>query len=233
MSKLILSKKVIKEQTTVSKPTFFHRFFTFRNILVSLVISFLVLTVFAKFYPYFQFDLLITHSVQKIAFPLWSELMYVITLIGNSPWAILLVLLVIVVSLLLGKKKDALMILVSTTGAIIISNFFKLLINRPRPDSNLILQLDKFTSTDSFPSGHVLYYVGFFGFLLFLTYTNFKKNILRQFLLFSLSLLLILVGFSRIYRGAHWFSDVLGAYLIGSVWLFIMINIYQKIKTKN
>ncbi|MBI2601047.1 phosphatase PAP2 family protein [Candidatus Daviesbacteria bacterium] len=233
MSDLKINKKFITEQTSVSKFSFFHRFFTFKNTLIALITGFFILTIFAKIHPYFYFDLYITINIQKINFPLWGELMYLITLVGNLPWVIVIVSTILMISIILKKIKDSLMILISTTGAIAISHFFKFLINRPRPDNHLINQFDKFAYSDSFPSGHVLFYIGFFGFLFFLTFANLKKTWLRQFLLVILGLMIILIGFSRIYRGAHWFSDVLGAYLIGLVWLLVMIYIYPRIITKN
>lgn len=202
----------------------------FRNSLIFLILSFSVLTFFAKIYPYFPIDLYITRLIQSIDNTWWSQIMALMTLLGNTPYSLISIFVVLIVSLLLNKKLDTLMIIVSTLGAYLISAFFKSLINRPRPDSQLINQLEQFSVQNSFPSGHVLFYMGFFGFLFFLTFTNFRKNLLRTFLLITFALMIVLVGFSRIYRGAHWFSDVLGAYLIGLAWLLIVIHFYYRLK---
>jgi undecaprenyl-diphosphatase len=79
----------------------------------------------------------------------------------------------------------------------------------------------------SFPSGHVVTYTAFFGFLWFMAYTVLKHSWQRTALLFLLGGLVVLVGPSRIYLGEHWFSDVIGAYLLGSLWLSLSIYLYR------
>jgi membrane-associated phospholipid phosphatase len=84
----------------------------------------------------------------------------------------------------------------------------------------------------SFPSGHVLTYTAFFGFLLFLTFTLLKPSTARVFLLIILGGLVTLIGLSRIYVGDHWASDVTGAYLLGSLFLVLCIYVYRWGKPK-
>jgi undecaprenyl-diphosphatase len=66
--------------------------------------------------------------------------------------------------------------------------------------------------------------------LFFLSYVLLKPGLLRRGSLIVLALLIALVGISRVYLGAHWPSDVLGAYLAGGVWLMVMIEIYRRVK---
>jgi undecaprenyl-diphosphatase len=72
-----------------------------------------------------------------------------------------------------------------------------------------------------------MFYIGFYGFLWFLIYTLLKRSWLRTLLLILLSTLIALVGISRIYLGQHWASDVLGAYLLGSLCLVAEIELYR------
>ncbi len=79
----------------------------------------------------------------------------------------------------------------------------------------------------SFPSGHVMLYTAFFGFLTFLSFSLLKPSWKRRLLtLFFLSLV-FLVGPSRIYLGQHWASDVFAGYLLGSLWLLLAIQLYR------
>jgi membrane-associated phospholipid phosphatase len=104
------------------------------------------------------------------------------------------------------------------------------IVNRPRPDSSLVTVLidaKDVAGFPSFPSGHAVHYTVFFGFLWFLTWTWVKPAVLRWPLLVVLGCLVVLVGPGRIYLGAHWFSDVLGGYLLGSAVLATGINLYR------
>jgi undecaprenyl-diphosphatase len=99
-------------------------------------------------------------------------------------------------------------------------------IRRPRPTIDLV---DVFNILDSysFPSGHVMFYVGFYGFLWFLAYTLLKRSWRRTVILWFLGIFIALVGMSRTYLGQHWASDVLGAYLLGSLTLLGILWFYR------
>ena len=102
----------------------------------------------------------------------------------------------------------------------------KSLIDRPRPSADLVNVINQLKDY-SFPSGHVLFFTTFFGFLLFLAYTLLKPSWWRMVLLVMLVGMVALIGPSRIYEGQHWASDVVGAYLLGSVWLALSVLIYR------
>lgn len=208
------------------------RRFRFEIILISIIAAIFVLTILAKNYPYFPFDLYITLQVQSINLPLFKELMLFISWLGNPAQVILSLAIFSIALFLTGLKKESWILIFSTLGAVGISEIFKVLVLRPRPDANLITQVESFYRSDSFPSGHVLFFCGFYGFLLFLTYTRIRKRNLRNMLTAFFLGLIILAGVSRIYLGSHWFSDVVGAYLIGSVWLYIVVLIFKKFKVQ-
>jgi undecaprenyl-diphosphatase len=109
-----------------------------------------------------------------------------------------------------------------TTG---INVVVKDLVQRPRPTPNLVNVFAKLTSY-SFPSGHVMYYLVFFGFIWFLAFTLLKPSLKRTILLVFFGILIVLVGVSRVYLGEHWTSDVLGSYLLGSLTLAAIIQFY-------
>ncbi len=201
----------------------------FRIILVVLIVSFAILTFLVRHNPYFPFDLVITRMIQTIKLPGFDPLMRFLSWLGIAPVAIVSVALFAAMFFYLKKVTEAKLILLSSFGAIVLSESFKALVQRPRPDPTLILQIEHFNRPDSFPSGHVLFFIGLYGFLLFLVHTKLKQSYLKTALLIILSLLLILIGFSRIYLGSHWFSDVLGSYLIGTAWLLVVVNFLRKI----
>ncbi|CAN5176896.1 hypothetical protein BH11PAT1_BH11PAT1_6980 [soil metagenome] len=213
---------------TVSKRKYLYRRLVFLSFLAGVIVLFAALTLYVKQNPQIGIDLEITKEVQEFH-PVWfSSLMQFITFIGNNYNAAILTILVTGFIWYKKRPKEALFLLMSTIGGTLLSITVKNLIHRPRPDPVLINQVGKFLHNDSFPSGHTLFYVSFFGFLLYLTYALPKENKLRTFFLILFPFLILCVGPSRIFLGAHWFSDVLGAYLLGFIWLSCITFIYHR-----
>lgn len=102
---------------------------------------------------------------------------------------------------------------------------FKLIINRNRPLTWIVTP----PIDPSFPSGHTICSVVFYGIIIYLL-KNIKNKNLRLTLRILLTTLIILIGISRLYLGVHFLSDVLAAYLLGILILIMFIKYY---KTKN
>ncbi len=220
------------QEAFVTRPTFLRRTFTFKNILAVVIISFAVLAVLSKQYKYFAFDLSTTLFIQRLDFFWFDLLMKFISFIGNGSSMAVIISLLAIYGYLVGKRHAPLMLIVSTVGGVLLSFVLKVLVSRPRPDPSLINQIGNFVWLDSFPSGHVLGAVSLYGFLLYIAFTQLKVSVWRNYIIGICILVMILMGLSRIYLGAHWLSDVLGAYLIGFVWLSFIIFVYQKLKPK-
>jgi membrane-associated phospholipid phosphatase len=223
--------RVIKKPETIQVNTTEHRSrLRFLQVfLVAEIATILILTAFAKHYAFFPFDLYITKQIQLINFFPFEQLLLFLSWLGNFYPTVgsLIVGFLVLYSL---KRKDlAIGLTVSAVGAVVISETLKRIVNRPRPDPSLIHQIEKFTRDDSFPSGHVLYFIGFYGFLLVATYTSIKSKLWRNIISAVLLIMIILIGISRIYKGSHWFSDTLASYLIGSIWLYLMVLLLRKI----
>lgn len=212
---------------------FFTRFFNFRNYLIIAIFAIGTLTIFAKHYAFFSFDLFLTRTIQQINLPFFEEVMLLISWMGNFYQSIFSLFIAFLIFTYFKRRDLGIGILVSALGSVFISETLKLIVNRPRPDPHLIHQIEKFTRDDSFPSGHVLFFMGFYGFLLFASYTLIKYKLQRKIFVTGLIILLILIGVSRIYLGSHWFSDTLASYLIGSVWLYIVVLLFRKFKLQS
>ncbi len=104
-------------------------------------------------------------------------------------------------------------------------------VGRPRPSKDLV-QVVNTLSENSFPSGHVVHYVTFYGFLFYIFFTHLKHGRWRNAILSVLAILVLLIGPSRVYMGEHWPSDVGGAYLVGSLWLGVEIVAYLEFKSR-
>ena len=187
--------------------------------------SFFALAVAAHFVPYFPIDVAITHLVQSEQGHALEAIMRGLSWMGWNPQAALLVGGAVSTLLLIGLRWEAIVAVFAGLGTAV-GSLVKLLVIRPRPSADLVHVFSQL-STTSFPSGHVLLATGFYGFLGFLMYTLLKQSWYRVLGLCMVALIVILMGPSRVYLGQHWFSDVLGAYVLGSVWLALSIRIYR------
>ncbi len=175
---------------------------------------------------YFWFDPWLARGVQRIGFPGFQELMIAVSAPGyRFHW--LIVSGSAAIYFLLRRKREAFFLILSAFGAWIMNTLLKLLIARPRPASDLVVVYFQH-GTKSFPSGHVVSYVAFYGLLFYFVYRSGGRSPLRIALLILLGMMIGLVGVSRVYLGAHWPSDVAGGYLFGSLWLSLMIHWFEK-----
>ena len=126
-------------------------------------------------------------------------------------------------------KKNRWFITIDLVGVTLVNQVIKHIIRRPRPN---VLRLVE-ESGYSFPSGHSMVSMAFYGIIIYLVYKNVTNKYLKWTLITLLSLLILSIGFSRIYVGVHYFTDVAGGFLLGLAYLIIYINIYNKRIGKN
>ena len=209
-----------------SKPKREYRTYLFWLGLMAVTGAFTTLTILVKTTPSFLIDVQITHALQSLGSPFFSGLMIVISWPGFAPQAIGVSALIVLAVYMFGFHWEAVAAVFAAILPQAINMLVKEWIQRPRPTIDLV-EVFRILDSYSFPSGHVMFYVGFFGFLWFLAYTLLKQSWLRTFLLLLLGTFIALVGISRISLGQHWASDVLGAYLLGSLTLVVNIWFYR------
>ena len=190
-----------------------------------------VLAILARHYAYFQWDVEINHAIRSIALPGFGSLMIGLSWLGSDLAPIVLVVGTAVALMAAGFRLEGLVCMIGVSLGSAMNSLLKIIIARPRPDPSLIEVLKQYNQ-NSFPSGHVTFFVEYFGFLFFLSYVLLKRGRLRNASFVLLGLLIFLISVSRIYMGAHWPSDTLGAYLAGGVWLMLMIEAYRRLKAK-
>ncbi|MBI1258385.1 MAG: phosphatase PAP2 family protein [Chloroflexi bacterium] len=219
-------RAITRAEAVVAKPWRRYRASLFQTYLLGAVILFVVLAVAAKTVAYFTFDVTITREVQETQFAPFTALMHGLSWIGFAPQGLIISVLIILFLWISGLKWETVVITLSLIGSTALGLIIKSLVVRPRPSVDVVNVFAQLTDY-SFPSGHVLYFTTFFGFLLFLTYTLLKSSWWRILLLIVLAAMIALIGVSRIFEGQHWASDVIAAYLLGSVWLSASILIYR------
>ncbi len=194
-------------------------------VVLGLTFLFLLLTLFVLLLPYSVIDLEFSEEVQEHNFPLLDTLMRGVSWFGRQAVAISLALGTALIFLLLRFRREALFVGLTLLSSVM--NFgIKMLVNRPRPTEDLVRIVEK-AQHQSFPSGHTVYYVTFFGFLIFLLFRLRQVPQLVRWLVGAISLLLIVtVPFSRVYLGDHWFTDVVAGFVLGLISLVVLITLY-------
>jgi membrane-associated phospholipid phosphatase len=171
-------------------------------------------------------DLVATQTVQSVGAPWFGPLMLGISLPGFFPQSILIVAGLALLFWRSGYRTETRFAL-AASGSVLITEVFKRVFARPRPDAELVSVVAGATG-NSFPSGHTLFYVTFFGFLAYLAYAQLKPGRLRVAVLLVAGLLILLVGPSRIWMGQHWASDVLASYALGLTYLVGLVWLYGR-----
>jgi len=187
--------------------------------------SFLILTVLVHSFPVNPQDQEFSEEVQEWNHTFLDQIMAWISYPGYFPRSVIMIAVTALILFLKRYRREAFFVLLTSVSGLI-SGGIKLLIRRPRPTEDLVTIVEKADGM-SFPSGHVTLYVIFFGFiaLLALRLKRFSRKL--RFLVLGLSMFMILsIPLSRTYLGAHWFTDVLGGFLIGTTFLIILIILY-------
>jgi membrane-associated phospholipid phosphatase len=183
-----------------------------------------VFSLYAHWLPLFPGDLQMALYLQSFSSPLLTSIMSWTSRLFTG-WSA--ALLVVATGLLVGWRiRKAGGLFIWTAGLVsLINGLFKILIDRPRPTSEEV-QIIGANQGSSFPSGHTFFATLFLGMLAYLLFTHLKQKYLRILSLVGPFLFILMVGISRIYLGAHWPSDVIGAYVFGSLFLFLLIWLY-------
>ena len=114
--------------------------------------------------------------------------------------------------LFIKDKKIKMCIVGDLVGSTIINNLIKVIIRRPRP-SNMLVSENGY----SFPSGHSMASMVLYGYLIYLIYKYINNRWLKIIFITILSLVILLIGVSRIYLGVHYASDVICGFIIGFI----------------
>ena len=146
----------------------------------------------------------------------------IITWFGS---ATCLILLTIILFITIKNKKIGGLVGTNLVIVTILSQALKIIIQRPRPTEYRIINETGY----SFPSGHSMVSMAFYGFLIYLIYKNIKNEYLKISLIVILSLLIVMIGISRIYLGVHYTSDVCAGFLVSLSYLIIYINFANKL----
>ena len=179
--------------------------------------------------PYFDFDLTIARAAQSITAPWFDLLMRAVGAPGYPPQVYVEVVAIFLILWFARARWEAIGHAFASAGIGAVGLLVKIPVGRHRPDPSLIHVANPNLDGGkmSFTAGHVESDVAILGFLMYLILRNRDRPWWQNVLLIIFGIQIALIGLSRIYIGEHWFSDVVGGYLLGAIWLIVTIRFYE------
>lgn len=153
-----------------------------------------------------------------------DKLTPIIKIVTNFGGSIILGLITILILILIKNMKIGLSVLINLCSVTVLNLVLKSILQRPRPNEYRMINETGY----SFPSGHSMISMAFYGFIIYLIYKNIKNKYLKWISIILLSILILMIGFSRIYLGVHYVSDVLAGFLFSISYLIVYIKIINK-----
>ena len=196
-------------------------------LIVLALILFIVNTIFVLTGKCSSIDENVHDFIRLFASDSMDKIMKIFTFLGCTTFMIILALFLLIYFLVKKEKINALMSVGGLIVSTILNNIVKFIIRRPRPEYITVVE-----KTFSYPSGHTMASTTIYGLLIYIIS---KSNINKSVKIVSniiLSLLILLVPISRIYLGAHYFTDVYGAALLSLIIILIIILINSNRKNR-
>jgi len=177
--------------------------------------------------PLVQYDRAIADYLHGVVTPPLTTFFLVVTALGSIET---IALLGTIVAAVLGKQRRWFYLgtwIAAVGGSVVLDRLLKELFARPRPSFDHPLLRE---TSYSFPSGHAMESLVVYGMLAYLAVLALKTWRARTAVVFGAALLVLLIGFSRMYLGVHYFSDVVAGYAAGGVWLSALISGVETIR---
>lgn len=199
------------------------------HFLILLLVVFLLLTLAVLHIPALSaLDREISRAFQRVsrADP-FVALARLLTHLGDMRTLAILGAVAVAFFLLRARPWAALLTAVTLVGHPL-NLLLKMPVGRDRPDDTIVAVLLPATGS-SFPSGHAMASVMFFGFLALMAWVHLRRRKTRLLLVLAFAACPVLIGLSRIYVGGHWFSDVIGGWTAGLFFLFLIAEVYKSV----
>lgn len=173
------------------------------------------------------YDQKITDFVISFRNPALTKYFIFVTNVGDVYGYLIVLAIVVLLTIFIYKRwKYVAQTLIVLALAAISNMILKRFIDRARPGIEHMVSVE----TLSYPSGHAMSAMAFYGFVMFLFY-KFKMNrFLKLTIIFLLGVLILSIGLSRIYLGVHFPSDIVGGYLAGAIWVIFCILLFDIIE---
>lgn len=165
------------------------------------------------------FDEMTREQVHHLAFPALTTAMISISFLGSTIFLFFATTVIVILFLLRRWRRDALLFGVTMLGASLLNTTLKLAFHRQRPAPYFDLSPP---NSFSFPSGHALASFCFYAGLAAILTTRIESRSVRTLMWFVATACVILIGFSRIYLGVHYTTDVIAGYSAALIWIVMV-----------
>lgn len=188
------------------------------------LILFLVLSILVKTQNDIYIDSIAYNYISNFINDNFTNVVKFITFLGSASVVISITILSLII---LKNKRIGILMALDLIVITIFQYLLKYIFGRIRPiDINIVEETGY-----SFPSGHSLTAMAFYGFIIYLIYKSTLKY--KKIYMSFLGILIILIGFSRVYLGVHYITDVLGGFSFSLFYLIIFINVVKKYLCEN
>ncbi len=167
------------------------------------------------------FDLPIYRMMLDLHHPATDRLITAVTCLGDWPVLLMTTVLLVVWLVLFNRDFSAVIVAVGMSGGYLLVVLLKRLFDRPRP-TPFFEAIDPLSA--SFPSAHAFLVLILYGLLVYFLLDATREGQSRFHLVLGATFVVLLVGFSRLYLGIHWFSDVLGGFALAALWLTFLVT---------
>lgn len=190
----------------------------------SAIIALIVFSIRKPIRKHKPIDMLIFEKITPAVNSINNKIMLFITFLGKHQFLIPANLVLIFYFLIVTRQTwFSIRVITIAISSLVLMLLLKQLFQRKRPLSPLL----KAAKGLSFPSGHAIMAVTFYGLLVYILQHTIDINWLKSLATFLLIVLVLLIGFSRIYLRVHYASDVLGGFIIGLLWLMISLAVIK------
>jgi undecaprenyl-diphosphatase len=196
-------------------------------VIFSSVIAVLVFLVRKPLRKYKPVDMAIFQKLQRLVNPQTDRFMLFITWLGKHQFLVPANLVLILFFLVIHKQSwFSVRVAAIALSSLVLMLLLKKLFRRKRPLAPLLQAVRGL----SFPSGHAMMSVTFYGLIIYILSHTIQQAWLFIVLTILLVVLILLIGFSRVYLRVHYASDVTAGFIIGFCWLFISLGVIKKLE---
>ena len=172
------------------------------------------------------FDERVFHALAPYVSDSVTPLMHNISFLGKHSFLIPVISLLVIYLLIIKDKWMALRVAAVMLSSLGVVSLLKRLIHRQRPPEPMVEGITNF----SFPSGHSFIAMAFYGLLIWWANKEIRNITTRWMVISLLSVLIAMIGFSRVYLRVHYTTDVMAGFCIGIAWLLFALSVMDRIQ---